>query len=361
MQYKLINFQIKKYPNYFFWDGFPACPYIVRARNQFHRIGEFFSWKSLIAYLRRSVQLAEVLFICVALVIWSTPVQADTIINQADNSNLINPKLETEVLQIIRNHPEVVREALQAESLQKQQQQQQAQYYIKQQIRENPSSIIGESPVTGATQQKIVLIEFSDFQCPYCAKAHQTLKQFMARHQDEVTLVYKHYPLTSIHPEAIPAAKAAWAANKQGKFWQYQDALFAQQDKLGEKLYVALAKKLKLDLSEFNQQRNSQQVSAVIEKDQQIAEKLGIKGTPFFFINGETFAGAVTLSEMESILSRVKVDYKTVLGNPNDQNLSDKMLNVDPLLLKSIFGNIKASQTNPPSTPSLLLVLSSRF
>ncbi|MEH1871547.1 MAG: DsbA family protein [Nostoc sp.] len=303
-----MNFQIKQYPNYLLWDRLLASPYLARAGSTFHKIGEFFSWKSLIRCLRRSVRLAGVLFICVTLVIWSTPVKADTIVNQADNSNLINPKLETEVLQIIRNHPEVVREALQSESLQKQQQQQQSQQYIKQQIRENPSSVIAESPVTGATQQKIVLIEFSDFQCPYCANAHQTLKQFMARHQDEVTLVYKHYPLTSIHPEAIPAAKAAWAANKQGKFWQYQDALFAQQDKLGEKLYVALAKKLKLDLSEFNQQRNSQEVSAVIQKDQQIAEKLGIKGTPFFFLNGETFAGAVPLSEMESVLSRVKVD-----------------------------------------------------
>lgn len=322
MQCELRNFQIKKYPNYLLWHGLPARPYLGPAGSPFQKIGEFFSWKSLSRCLRRSVLLAGVLFICVTLVIWSTPVQADTIVNQADNSNLINPKLETEVLQIIRNHPEVVREALEAEYLQKKQQkkqqQQQAQHYIKQQIRENPSSVIGESPVTGATQQKIVLIEFSDFQCPYCANAHQTLKQFMARHQDEVTLVYKHYPLASIHPEAIPAAKAAWAANKQGKFWQYQDALFAQQDKLGEKLYVALAKKLKLDLSEFNQQRNSQEVSAVIEKDQQIAEKLGIEGTPFFFINGETFAGAVPLSEMESVLSRVKVDYKTALGNPKD-------------------------------------------
>lgn len=200
--------------------------------------------------LRCSVRLAGILLICLTLLIWSMPVQANTIVNQADTSisNLINPNLETKVLQIIRNHPEVVREALQAEYLKKQQQQQQAQQYLKQQIRENPSSVIGESPVTGATEQKIVLIEFSDFQCPYCANAHQTLKQFMARHQDEVTLVFKHYPLTSIHPEAIPAAKAAWAANQQGKFWQYQDALFAKQNKLGEKLYVALAKKLKLDM-----------------------------------------------------------------------------------------------------------------
>lgn len=74
---------------------------------------------------------------------------------------------------------------------------------------------------------------------------------------------------------------------------------------MGEKLYVALAKKLKLDLSQFNQQRNSEEVSAAIVKDKQIAEKLGIEGTPLFFINGEILAGAVPLSKMESVLSRV--------------------------------------------------------
>ncbi|WP_375497890.1 DsbA family protein [uncultured Nostoc sp.] len=90
--------------------------------------------------------------------------------------------------------------------------------------------------------------------------------------------------------------------------WQYQDALFAKQDKLGEKLYVDIAKNLKLDLSQFNQQRNSAEVNAAIAKDQQLAEKLGIGGTPFFFINGETFSGAVPLSKMESVLSGLKAN-----------------------------------------------------
>ncbi|MBH8560798.1 DsbA family protein [Nostoc sp. CENA67] len=252
-------------------------------------------------YLRRSVFLAGLLLLCFTLLIWSMPAQANTNINQAGNS--INSQLEAEVLQIIRNHPEVIREALQAEQQQQQQQQQQAKQYIKQLLQENPSSVIGESPVTGATEKKIVLIEFSDFQCPYCAKAHKTLKQFIAKHKNEVTLVYKHYPLNSIHPEAIAAAKAAWAAQAQGKFWPYQDALFSKQDQLGETLYIALSKKLKLDLEQFNQQRNSEEVNTAIEKDKELAEKLGIRGTPFFFINGETLSGAVPLSKLESVLA----------------------------------------------------------
>ncbi|MEH1835804.1 MAG: thioredoxin domain-containing protein [Nostoc sp.] len=257
---------------------------------------------------RSSIKLIEILFFCIILFSWSMPVQANTNIQEVENNNIINSKLEAEVLQIIRNHPEIVKEALEAYQQQQQKKLLQAQQLIKQEIKENPSSVIGESPITGAREQKIVLIEFSDFQCPFCAKAHKTLKQFMAKHQDEVTLVYKHFPLTAIHPEAIPAAKAAWAASQQGKFWQYQDALFTKQDKLGEKLYINIAKNLKLDLSQFKQQRNSAEVNAVIEKDKQLAQKLGIRGTPFFFINGETFSGAVPLSKMESVLSSLKAN-----------------------------------------------------
>lgn len=127
----------------------------------------------------------------------------------------------------------------------------------------------------------------------------------MANHQHEVTLVYKNFPLTAIHHDAMPAAKAAWAAGQQGKFWQYHDALFAQQDKLGEALYVATAKTLNLDLDQFNQTRSGDAASKAIQQDMEIAQMLGIAGTPFFVMNGEAFSGAVQLSEMENILARV--------------------------------------------------------
>ncbi|MBP5974324.1 thioredoxin domain-containing protein [Brasilonema sp. CT11] len=254
-------------------------------------------------FLRQAVR-AGFLALCIVWLSLSTPVQAATNTSQADSNNLINPKLEAEVLQIIHNHPEVVVEALQAYQQQQQKQQQQAKQLVLQEIKTNPNKIIGESPTTGATEPKILLIEFSDFQCPYCAKAHKTLKQFMARHQDEVTLAYKHFPLISIHSEAMPAAKAAWAAQQQGKFWQYQDALFSSQGKLGEKLYVAIAKKLNLDLEQFNQQRSGNAADAVIQKDIETAMRLGIQGTPFFVMNEETFDGAVELSDIERILAR---------------------------------------------------------
>lgn len=226
-------------------------------------------------------------------------------LTQAGNAQPTDAQLETKVLQIIRNHPEAIVESVQAYQKKQQEQQQQAQNTILQEMKTNPKSAIGTSPTTGSKTQKIVLFEFSDFQCPYCAKAHQTLKQFMATHQNQVTQVYKFLPLTQIHPEAMPSAKAAWAAGQQGKFWEFHDALFTQQDKLGEPLYVATAKALNLDLKKFDQDRNGTAASAAIQKDVEMAQKLGVSGTPFLVMNGEPLSGAAQLSELEALLAKV--------------------------------------------------------
>lgn len=250
--------------------------------------------------------IAGLLLLSLAWLTWSLPAQA---VSQ------VSPLIEEQVLQVLRNHPEQVLQIVRnhpevlVESLQAYQQQQQSQL---QQIRQafllaletNPNVVVRESPTTGATDLKVVLVEFSDFQCPYCAEAHKIIKQFMAKHQDEVTLVYKHFPLSSIHPEAIPAAKAAWAALQQGKFWEYQDALFSQQDKLGEELYLATAKSLNLDLEKFNADRAN--ADGAIEEDIRLAETLGLSGTPFLVLNGEAFSGGVQLSDLEKALARVR-------------------------------------------------------
>ena len=245
--------------------------------------------------------IETMLVLCLTVLSWSAPAQAATNLKGAESPNRVTTELEAEVLQVIRNHPEVVWESLQAYQQQQQERLQQAQQSLSQELKANPKRVIGESPATGAVAPKIVLLEFSDFQCPYCAQAHKTLKQFMATHQDRVTLAYKNLPLP-IHPEAMPAAKAAWAANQQGKFWQYHDALFAQQDKLGEQLYLDIARNLNLDLERFNRDRNSKAASAAIEKDIEMAQTSGIQGTPFFAMNGKTFAGAIPLSELEKAL-----------------------------------------------------------
>jgi len=227
---------------------------------------------------------------------------------QAQNSKKIDPQLEKQVLQIIRENPEVIIESVQAYQQQQQrsqqQQQQQARASFFQDIKNNPSKIIGASPTTGAADAKIILVEFSDFQCPFCSRAHGTVKQFMAKHGDEVLLVYKHLPLARIHPQAIPAAEASIAAQKQGKFWEYHDALFENQKRLGEELYLEIARDLNLNISKFKSDRTS--AKEILDRDTALARELLINGTPTFFMNQETFAGAVSLSDLEAVLEKVK-------------------------------------------------------
>ncbi|PZO45474.1 MAG: disulfide bond formation protein DsbA [Shackletoniella antarctica] len=222
---------------------------------------------------------------------WSTPTYAATTIGT-----------EAEVLQIIRKHPEVILESLQAYEEQQREKQEKSRQQILDNVKNNPISYIQGSPATGIVDRKVVLVEFSDFQCPFCAQAHNTLKQFLQGHQDEVTLVYKHFPLSEIHPEATSAAKASWAAGQQGKFWEYHDALFSQQDKLGEQLYLDIANHLNLSMEKFDQDRQGVEVDFAIQKDLELADKLGVQGTPFLFMNGKIFEGAVPLSVLEQSL-----------------------------------------------------------
>lgn len=246
----------------------------------------------------------------IALMLLCMGLNSCSIPSQANNKQATDPELEAKVLQIIRKNPQIVLESVQAYQKEKQEKQQKAQKEFVEGMKTNPKSVIGESPTTGAKTQNIVLLEFSDFQCPYCSKTHQTLKQFLAKNQDKVTLVYKHLPLTQIHSEAMPAAKAAWAAGQQGKFWEFHDALFTQQEKLGEPLYTATAKTLNLDIKKFDEDRKSKTAADAIQKDVTMAETLGINGTPFLIMNGEAISGGAQVAELEALLAQVSKPSK---------------------------------------------------
>ncbi|MFN6518205.1 MAG: DsbA family protein [Nostoc sp. CreGUA01] len=252
----------------------------------------FFSWfGQFLQYLRI---LAAIGMLCLLLA-WSLPAQA---------ASRIDPQLEQQVLQIIREHPEAIIESVQVFQQQQQQKLNQVRQGFLHDLKTNPQTVIGESPTTGSTNSKTLLLEFSDFECPYCAEAHKTLKQLLAKYPDKIKLVYKNLPLTSIHPQALPAAAAAWAAHQQGKFWEYHDALFTNQKKLGEALYLDIAKNLNLDLAKF--QRNRNLAAPAITKDVQLAEKLAVAGTPFFVISSPTISRVVQLSDIENILADAK-------------------------------------------------------
>lgn len=220
----------------------------------------------------------------------------------------ISPELEQQILEVIRQHPEVVYEVLKKYAVEQQalqeKREQAAQANTIKKLLQDTKTVIGDSPTTGAASRKILLVEFSDFQCPYCATATANVRKFMAKHKDKVTLVYKHFPLTQAHPQALPAAKAAWAAHKQGKFWEYHDGLFANQSKLGEEFYLQLAQQLKLDLKRFKADYAAADNSIVT--DYSLGRKLSVNGTPSFVMNGEFFTGITTVEDMEKILARVQ-------------------------------------------------------
>ncbi len=222
-----------------------------------------------------------------------------------------DPQLEAQVLEIIRQHPEVVIESVQKYQQEQQQQQreqqEQAVNLFRQQVLNEPKSAIGNAPVMGSEDYQIILIEFSDFECPFCSRAYSTIKTFMSRHGDSVTLAYKHLPLEAIHPQATPAAEAAWAAQQQDKFWDYHDRLFENQDRLGDELYQEIARDLGLDMEKFAADRKA--AAPAVQRDLQLAQRLGLNGTPFFvFASIETgkvelFSGALTLEQFEEKLT----------------------------------------------------------
>jgi protein-disulfide isomerase len=103
----------------------------------------------------------------------------------------------------------------------------------------------------------------------------------------------------------MSAAKASWAADQQGKFWEFHDALFENQDKLSGSLYVTTAKALNLDLKRFNQDRHSSAASAAIQKDIKLTQEIGVDGTPMLAMNGEPISPSVQLAELKALLTRL--------------------------------------------------------
>jgi protein-disulfide isomerase len=147
------------------------------------------------------------------------------------------------------------------------------------------------SPALGSESAKVEIVEFSDFQCPFCSRVTPTLKQIHKEYGDQVRIVFKHLPL-SIHPKAPDAHAAAEAAHRQGKFWEMHDAIFGNQREMTPEKYVEYAKQLGLDVERFKLDVAAAEVKQRVEADAQEAARLNVRGTPGFFINGRYLSGA---------------------------------------------------------------------
>jgi protein-disulfide isomerase len=168
----------------------------------------------------------------------------------------------------------------------------------------NPVKLdIGKSPVKGPANAKVTIIEFSDFQCPYCRRGRDTMDEMLKAYPNDVKVVFKHFPL-GFHKEAEPAARATWAAQQQGKFWEYHDVLFNNQDKLGADYYLATARELKLDEAKFKADMNSEAAAKQVKEDNELGAKNGIQGTPGFFVNGVAVKGAYPPAHFKQLVDR---------------------------------------------------------
>jgi len=175
---------------------------------------------------------------------------------------------------------------------------------------------VGTSPVKGPASAPITIIEFSDFQCPYCSRGRMVAEELygMEKFKGKIKLVFKNFPL-EFHPQAMPAAVAALAAHKQGKFWEFHDELFKNQTKLNgikegdtmanETYMVEVAQKLGLNVDKFKSDLKAADIQAQIKADQTDASKAGVRGTPFFLVNGVQVKGALPVSEFVPVIERL--------------------------------------------------------
>jgi protein-disulfide isomerase len=159
-----------------------------------------------------------------------------------------------------------------------------------------------EGPSKGSEGAPVTIVEFSDFQCPYCKQATPAVEQILKEYKSEVRIVFKHLPLPN-HPLAFKAAEAAVCADEQGRFWPYHDRLFGSTDLSAEGLKKS-AVELGLDAGRFNACLGSEAARAVVLSNLQEARRLGIQGTPTFIVNGRVLRGLVSVETFKKVIDQ---------------------------------------------------------
>ncbi len=161
---------------------------------------------------------------------------------------------------------------------------------------------IDPARVRGNPEAPVTIVEFSDFQCPFCYQAYSTIKNVLAKYAGKVKLAYRDMPLAGAEADPNGTAAASRCAGEQGKFWEYHDLLFENQDDIGPRVYREYAEELSLDAAQFGTCIQSGKFRATIQQDFQDGLRLGITGTPYFFINGIPVNGAQPQPVFEEII-----------------------------------------------------------
>jgi protein-disulfide isomerase len=156
-------------------------------------------------------------------------------------------------------------------------------------------------PTLGPSNAPITIVEFSDFQCPYCRQAQSTVKRIMAEYEGKSKLVFRDFPLRNIHPLAQKAAEAAQCAAEQQKFWPYHDKLFTSTNLQMDEL-KKFAQELELNLAQFTTCLDSGKSAAGIDTDMQAGQQAGVNATPTFFVNGSPLSGAASYERFKELV-----------------------------------------------------------
>ena len=154
----------------------------------------------------------------------------------------------------------------------------------------------------GPANAPVTIVEFSDFQCPFCKRAEQTLRELEQQYQGKLRVVYRYFPLLPIHPDSVRAAEAAQCAAEQGKFWPYHDILFAKQDALSSPDLKKYAQGLGLNMQRFDTCLDTGATVSRVAGDVAEGNRLGVNGTPTFFINGIRLSGAQPIARFKKLI-----------------------------------------------------------
>lgn len=163
---------------------------------------------------------------------------------------------------------------------------------------------IDDDPIFGPADAPVTIIEFSDYQCPYCARWHtEVFSRLMTAYEGKVRFIYRDFPLYSIHPQAEAAAEAANCAGEQNAYWDYHTALFSEKYSLGAEGFRQYAAELGLDTVKFGQCLDEHRYQAEVKADFDAAVALGVSSTPTFFINGRALIGAQGFEAFQQIIN----------------------------------------------------------
>jgi protein-disulfide isomerase len=158
--------------------------------------------------------------------------------------------------------------------------------------------------IQGPADAPVTLVEYGDYQCPYCGAAYPIIKEVQARSGDGLRFVFRNFPISTSHPRAEQAAEAAEAAATQGKFWEMHDLLYENQDRLGDDDLHANAEQLELDVDRFDRELGEHTHAERVHEDFMSGVRSGVNGTPTFYVNGMRHDGPYDLETLLSVLGR---------------------------------------------------------